>query len=300
MRNIFIASRADDRVLRIKVGDFGIARRLESNQLATTMVGTPYYLSPELCAKQPYDKSVDIWSLGCVIYELLKGGKHPFNARSLEELLGRIQDEPVDYNGIIDHRLIEMLNRMLCKNPKDRLTIDGLLYLPLIQEYIQEFVTKISISSTTTCESSFITTPPISHAQPTTNFSNTTELLLNTMQSFMNNAKSSTIQNGNHQQEQQFYEQLKEATKCIKFIKSSIDSQNHSQRFEKEFERVQQRLSRLLILPSRIQKFLDVIRKAEFGGLKELGDEEFIKDILESELIGDTLVMQEIQNKNTF
>ena len=43
-------------------------------------------------------------------------GKHPFNARSLDELMGRIQDEPVDYSGINDHRLIEMLKRMLCKN----------------------------------------------------------------------------------------------------------------------------------------------------------------------------------------
>lgn len=296
LKNIFIASRADDRVLRIKVGDFGIARCLESNQMATTMVGTPFYLSPELCAKQPYDKSVDIWSLGCVIYELLKGGKHPFNARSLDELMGRIQDEPVDYSGINDHRLIEMLKRMLCKNPKDRLTVDGLLYLPLIQEYIQEFVTKISststVTATVTCESTLLTTPPI------TTFSNTTELLLNTMKSFV--ALPTTVPAVPNAHEQRFNEQLKEAKQCLKFIQSSLHAQDQKQRLQVqlEFERVQKRLSQLLILPSRIQKFMEAIKKAEFALLKELGDELFIKEIIESGLIGDTLVMQEINNKH--
>ena len=287
LRNIFIASRADDRVLRVKVGDFGIARLLEGNQMATTMVGTPYYLSPELCAKQPYDKSVDIWSLGCVIYELLKGGKHPFNARSLEELLGKIQDEPVDYSGINDYRLIEMLKRMLCKNPKDRLTIDGLLYLPLIQEYIQEFVAKISNPN-----GSFLVTPPVSQIHPSIrSFSNTTEILLSTMQTFIRTEEKFSDQN--HQQ-QKFNEQLKEATKCLKFIQSTITSQDQQERLRKEFELLQKRLSRLLILPSRIQKFADVIRRADFIGLTELGDETFLKEVLESGLIGDTLVMQEI------
>ena len=43
------------------------------------MVGTPYYLSPEICNDLPYNNKTDIWSLGCVLYELLTY-KHPFDA----------------------------------------------------------------------------------------------------------------------------------------------------------------------------------------------------------------------------
>ena len=50
-----------------------------TNELANTMVGTPYYLSPELCEGRPYNDKSDIWSLGCVLYELCTL-KHPFDA----------------------------------------------------------------------------------------------------------------------------------------------------------------------------------------------------------------------------
>lgn len=88
--NILVSSR-NGGITRVKIGDFGIARSLESSQMATTMVGTPYYLSPELCSHQPYDKCVDIWSLGCLIYELFAHGRHPFNAKSLQDLFRLVE-----------------------------------------------------------------------------------------------------------------------------------------------------------------------------------------------------------------
>jgi NIMA (never in mitosis gene a)-related kinase len=47
--------------------------------MAHTVVGTPYYLSPELCEEKAYNNKSDIWSLGCVLYELCTL-KHPFEA----------------------------------------------------------------------------------------------------------------------------------------------------------------------------------------------------------------------------
>ena len=47
--------------------------------MAHTVVGTPYYLSPELCEEKPYNNKSDIWSLGCVLYELCTL-RHPFEA----------------------------------------------------------------------------------------------------------------------------------------------------------------------------------------------------------------------------
>jgi len=54
----------------VLLGDFGIARELGADSMANTMVGTPCYLSPEICDNEPYDHKSDIWALGCVLYEL--------------------------------------------------------------------------------------------------------------------------------------------------------------------------------------------------------------------------------------
>jgi serine/threonine protein kinase len=60
-----------DSEYNIKLGDFGLAKILsDSKQYAHTHVGTPYYMSPEQLTDNGYDEKSDIWSLGCVIYEL--------------------------------------------------------------------------------------------------------------------------------------------------------------------------------------------------------------------------------------
>ena len=71
--NIFLG--ADDTV---KIGDFGVSRLLSgSADMATTLVGSPGYLAPELCSGEPYDEKADIWALGVTLVELC-ALKHPF------------------------------------------------------------------------------------------------------------------------------------------------------------------------------------------------------------------------------
>lgn len=75
--NVFL-----DKEHSVKLGDFGLAKMLDQEHImANTYVGTPFYMSPEVLMDQPYTPQSDIWSLGCVIYELC--ALHPpFQAKS--------------------------------------------------------------------------------------------------------------------------------------------------------------------------------------------------------------------------
>ena len=71
--NIFVSSRGD-----YKLGDFGIAKRLENTSVSLTKKGTLSYMAPEVYKGQPYTSSVDIYSLGIVLYRLLNYNRNPF------------------------------------------------------------------------------------------------------------------------------------------------------------------------------------------------------------------------------
>ena len=62
--NIFLTKN-----LSLKIGDFGISKVLEGSS-AITCIGTPLYLSPEVCNNKPYGLSSDLWALGCILYEM--------------------------------------------------------------------------------------------------------------------------------------------------------------------------------------------------------------------------------------
>ena len=70
----------------MKLGDFGIARALDSTtDMARTLIGTPFYISPEICEGKPYNSRSDVWSLGCVLYEMCTL-RHPFEAANMRGL----------------------------------------------------------------------------------------------------------------------------------------------------------------------------------------------------------------------
>lgn len=83
--NIFLTRSLD----HIKIGDFGISKILSSKSKAFTVVGTPCYISPELCEGKPYNTKSDVWALGCILYEMC-AGKRAFDAPTLPALIIRI------------------------------------------------------------------------------------------------------------------------------------------------------------------------------------------------------------------
>ncbi|XP_061209141.1 serine/threonine-protein kinase Nek5 isoform X2 [Neopsephotus bourkii] len=124
-----------------KLGDFGIARQLNSTtEFAHTCVGTPYYLSPEICENQPYNNKTDIWSLGCVLYELC-ALKHPFEGNSLHQLVLKIcrgHFHPVSPNYSYDLRIL--ISQLFKVSPRDRPSINSILRKPFLQKLILRYL----------------------------------------------------------------------------------------------------------------------------------------------------------------
>ncbi|KAK6023963.1 hypothetical protein OSTOST_10236, partial [Ostertagia ostertagi] len=79
----------DGKKTLVKLSDFGISKELTTRSLASTVIGTPNYLSPEICEGRAYNQKSDLWSLGCVLYELLEL-KRAFDGENLPAIVMKI------------------------------------------------------------------------------------------------------------------------------------------------------------------------------------------------------------------
>ncbi|KAI9061723.1 kinase-like protein [Trametes sanguinea] len=127
----------------VKLGDFGLSKALHQASFANTYVGTPYYMSPELMQEKAYDSKSDIWSLGCLIYELC-ALKPPFHeAKTHAELSilirnGRIPPLPKGYSPALTSVIKSMLNL----NPAMRPSASQLLQHERIDLALKVFETQ--------------------------------------------------------------------------------------------------------------------------------------------------------------
>ncbi|KAG8748079.1 G2-specific serine/threonine protein kinase [Ceratobasidium sp. 428] len=99
----------------VKLGDFGLAKQINYATFTQTYVGTPYYMSPELINEKQYDTKSDIWSLGCLIYELCAQNPPFHEAKTHQELAlsirqGRIPPLPRGYSSALSNVIKSMLN----------------------------------------------------------------------------------------------------------------------------------------------------------------------------------------------
>ncbi|CAG5125286.1 unnamed protein product, partial [Candidula unifasciata] len=112
----------------LKLGDFGISRILHSDtDVAVTFIGTPFYLSPEICRQQPYSYKSDMWSAGCVLYEMCCL-RVPFTAVNLPSLVAQIESglySPLP--GHCGELLCFLVSSLLTSDPERRLAADAIL-----------------------------------------------------------------------------------------------------------------------------------------------------------------------------
>jgi serine/threonine protein kinase len=103
----------------IKVTDFGLSKFFNEDDRAYTLCGTPEYLAPEILLGKGYDKSVDWWSLGILIYEMLIDGS-PFRIKNILDVKNYIQ--PLDIKeGIISSEARDLILNLLKIDPIERL-----------------------------------------------------------------------------------------------------------------------------------------------------------------------------------
>ncbi|KAM5239144.1 serine/threonine-protein kinase Nek2 isoform 2-T2 [Ctenodactylus gundi] len=123
----------------VKLGDFGLARILNHDtSFAKTFVGTPYYMSPEQINRMSYNEKSDIWSLGCLLYELC-ALMPPFTAFNQKELAGKIREGkfrriPYRYSD----ELNDIITRMLNLKDYHRPSVEEILENPLIVDLAAE------------------------------------------------------------------------------------------------------------------------------------------------------------------
>jgi serine/threonine-protein kinase Nek2 len=117
----------------VKLGDFGLSKIMQSHDFASTYVGTPFYMSPEICAAERYTLKSDIWSLGCIIYELC-AREPPFNAKSHFQLVQKIKEGKVlPLPTVYSPELNAVIKDCLKVNPDRRPDTATLLNLPVVK-----------------------------------------------------------------------------------------------------------------------------------------------------------------------
>ena len=131
--NIFLTKKG-----YVKIGDLNVSKIIGKN-MAITQTGTPYYASPEVWSDHPYDYKCDIWSAGCIIYEMASL-RMPFRGTSMQVLYSNVMKgefPPIPL--IYSDDLMSIIKLMLVKNPQKRPSAQELLNNEIILDKIEKF-----------------------------------------------------------------------------------------------------------------------------------------------------------------
>ena len=120
---------------QLKIGDLNVSK-VAKNNMAKTQTGTPFYLAPEIWRDQPYDYKCDIWSVGCIIYELCTS-RPPFRGTSMKDLCHNVLTGYYLPISGFSNDMKEIISKMLVVNPGRRASTDDLLNCEIIKKRIR-------------------------------------------------------------------------------------------------------------------------------------------------------------------
>eukprot|EP01047_Picozoa_sp_COSAG01_P009357 COSAG01_NODE_382_length_17840_cov_68.658663_19_plen_1094_part_00 len=116
----------------VKLCDFGFARHMSAKTMVLTSIkGTPLYMAPELVQEKPYTETVDLWSVGVILFELYTG-QPPFYTNNIYSLIQLIVKDPVRYPPQMSADFKSFLQGLLVKDPKRRLGWPDLARHPFV------------------------------------------------------------------------------------------------------------------------------------------------------------------------
>ncbi len=119
----------------LKLVDFGVSKisATGASIMSSTLVGTPHYLSPEMCDNRPYGKKSDVWALGCVLSELLSLTK-AFDASSISKIILLISKaQYVRPPDVYSEHIKDLLDRLLTVKPEQRPSLEEVLAMPFVR-----------------------------------------------------------------------------------------------------------------------------------------------------------------------
>ena len=136
--NIMITQQNDFGV--IKIMDFGLSKIVSTQETMVDGYGTLSYVAPEVLLRTPYNKEVDIWSMGVILYYMLCGHL-PFKGNKEVIIAEKIVNDDLEFNDeeweVRSKRVKELINSCLKKEPKERITIDEFLNHPWFKKLIK-------------------------------------------------------------------------------------------------------------------------------------------------------------------
>lgn len=109
------------KLFTLKICDFGFSKIIQKEKMNNTICGSPLYLAPEMFFSDNYDEQVDIWSLGCIFYELAFS-KHPIDEYTINDIIKKLKNFKLDFpKHKYTDNFIDFINSCLVINPNDRI-----------------------------------------------------------------------------------------------------------------------------------------------------------------------------------